>query len=793
MCRRRADTRVRLYACGALAILALIATGRAADRSTIIVGADLVDGSGAALRRANVRMVGDRIVAVGDVKPLAGDTVVDGKELIVAPGFIDIHNHSSSGLAGDPAAETQIAQGITTLVLGPDGDSPWPIGEYLAERRKNPAAVNVAVFVGHATVRRLVMKDDFKRAARADEVARMALLVDQGMREGAAGLSSGLEYEVGGYSDTNELVELAKVVGRYGGVYMSHIRDEADKTFDALKEAIAIGESAHVAVQISHIKLGTVGVWRKAADAIALIEAARKRGVDVTADAYPYNAWQATITVLVPDKRYDYPPSVEKALADVGGAKNVLVVRHAAHPDYEFKTLDAIAAGQQRTAVEQFIQIVKDGGASVVCTSMVDEDIRAFYRQPWVMVGSDGGLANRHPRGAGTFPRVLGRYVRDQQWLRLPDAIRKMTSAPAARLRLEGRGQIEVGAIADVVLFNPKTVIDRSTFTDPAVLSTGIEKVFVGGELVWDAGKPTAARPGRVLMPGHTPVDTDAGPYRLVPDWAKLPPSLQLGEVPGMTIDANGRIFAFHRADPPIVELDAAGNVLKMWGEKMFVWPHGIRVDRNGFLWITDGRARDGIGQQVFKYTRDGQLVMTLGKKGVSGNGPDTFNSPTDVAVAPNGDIFVSDGHVNSRIVKFSKDGTFIKAWGKRGEAPGEFNVPHTIFFDSRGRLFVGDRSNRRIQIFDQDGTFLDQWTQFGSPSGIFIAPDDTLYVVDYNDKMALLVGSAKDGSIRYRSEQVLAEGVAADAQGSIYVGETVVGHIGDMVTGHMIKKLVKR
>ncbi|HMB80898.1 MAG TPA: amidohydrolase family protein [Vicinamibacterales bacterium] len=771
----------------------MIATGRAADRATTIVGAELADGSGAALRRAGVRFVGDRIVAVGDVKPQAGDTVVDGTGLVVAPGFIDIHNHSSTGLATDPAAETQVAQGITTVVVGPDGDSPWPIGEYLTQRRSAPSAVNVVSFVGHATVRRQVMKDDFKRAARADEIARMALLVDQGMREGAVGLSSGLEYEVGGYAETSELVELAKVVARYGGVYMSHIRDEADKTFDALKEAIAIGEGAHVAVQISHIKLGTVGVWRKSADAIALIEAARKRGVDVTADAYPYNAWQSTITVLVPDKRYDDPSSVEKALADVGGAKNVLIVRHAAHPAYEFKTLDAIAADQKRTAVEEFIQIVKDGGATVVCTSMVDEDIRAFYRQPWVMVGSDGGLANRHPRGAGTFPRVLGRYVRDQQWLTLPEAIRKMTSAPAARLRLEGRGQIKAGAIADVVLFNAKTIVDRSTFTDPAVLPTGVEKVFVAGELVWDAGKPVAARPGRVLMSGHTPVDTDAGSYRLVPNWGQLPAGIQLGEVPGMTIDAAGRIFSFNRAEPPIIEFDASGTVLKTWGEKMFVWPHGIRVDRNGFLWITDGRARDGIGQQVFKYTREGQLVMTLGKKGVSGNGPDTFNSPTDVAVAPNGDIFVSDGHVNSRIVKFSKDGTFIKAWGKRGDGPGEFNVPHTIFFDSRGRLLVGDRSNRRIQIFDQDGTFLDQWTQFGSPSGIFIAPDDTLYVVDYNDKMALFVGSAKDGSIRYRSEQVLAEGVAADAQGSIYVGETVIGHLGDTITGHAVKKLVKR
>ena len=477
--------------------LALIATPHAADRATMIVGADLADGSGAALRRANVRFVNDRIVSVGNVTPQPGDIVVDGNGLVVAPGFIDIHNHSAGGLANDPAAETQVAQGITTVVVGPDGDSPWPIGDYLAERRRDPAAVNVAVFVGHATVRQLVMKDDFKRPARADEVARMALLVDQGMREGAAGLSSGLEYEVGGYAETSELIELAEVVARYGGIYMSHIRDEADKSFDALREAIAIGEGAHVAVQISHIKLGTVGVWRKSAEAIALIEAARKRGVDVTADAYPYNAWSSTITVLVPDKRYDYPPSVEKALADVGGAANVLIVRHAAHPEYEFRTLEAVAKDQKKTPVELFIQIVKDGGAGVVCTSMVDEDIRAFYQQPWVMVASDGGIATRHPRGAGTFPRVLGRYVRDQQWLTLPEAVRKMTSAPAARMRLEHRGRIEVGAIADVVLFNAKTVVDRSTFSDPAVLPTGVEKVFVGGELVWDAGKPANARPGK--------------------------------------------------------------------------------------------------------------------------------------------------------------------------------------------------------------------------------------------------------------------------------------------------------
>jgi N-acyl-D-amino-acid deacylase len=485
-----------------VAALALLspATGAQAPRGAwIIVGADVADGTGGGLRHVNVRIVNDRIVYIGSAGPQSGDATIAATGKIVAPGFIDIHNHSAEGLASDPAAETQVAQGITTAVLGPDGGSPWPIGEYLTERRRNPAALNVAAFAGHATIRRVIMGDDFKRPARADEVARMATLLDQAMREGAVGLSSGLEYEVGGYAETSELVELSKVAARHGGVYMSHIRDEADKSFEALREAIEIGRRAGIAVQISHIKLGTVGVWHKAAEAIALIEEARKRGLDITADEYPYNAWSSTITVLVPDKRYDHPPSVEKALADVGGAANVLIVRHAAHPEYEFKTLEAVARDKKMTAVEMFIQIVKDGGAGVVCTSMVDDDMRAFYQRPWVMVASDGGIGMRHPRGAGTFPRVLGKYVRGERWLPLPEAIRKMTSAPADRLKLADRGRIAVGAIADLVIFDAKTVIDRSTFSEPGILPAGIEKVFVGGELVWDGGKPTDARPGKVL------------------------------------------------------------------------------------------------------------------------------------------------------------------------------------------------------------------------------------------------------------------------------------------------------
>ncbi|HEX7252118.1 MAG TPA: amidohydrolase family protein, partial [Thermoanaerobaculia bacterium] len=332
-----------------------------------------------------------------------------------------------------------------------------------------------------------------------EEIEKMAALVDQGMREGAAGLSSGLEYEVGSYSETAELVSLSRAAAQYGGFYMTHIRDEADKTLEALAEAIAIGERAPIPVQISHIKLGTVGVWGKTPEAIGLVEAARARGLDITADCYPYEAWHANIEVLVPNKRYDDPASVARALADVGGASHVTITNCRAHRDYEKRDMEEIARSAGITPVQLFIQIVREGGADVIGHSMTPEDVRAFYTQPWVMVGSDGGIGSEHPRGAGTFPKVLGRYVRENHLFPLPEAIRKMTSLPATRLRLADRGRIAPGFAADLVLFDPASVIDRSTFAEPQMLSRGIRLVVVNGHPVWDDGRPTGARPGRVL------------------------------------------------------------------------------------------------------------------------------------------------------------------------------------------------------------------------------------------------------------------------------------------------------
>ncbi len=490
----------RTRGAGAAAALALLAVRTLSGQGCwAIVGARVADGSGGPLRAASVEICGDTIVRVGRVRPVSGDRVVKGKGFLLAPGFIDIHNHSTSELARDPAAESQVSQGITTLVVGADGESPWPIADYLAARRASPAAVNVAVLVGHATVRERVMGPDYRRAAKPDEVAAMAALVDQGMREGAIGLSSGLEYEVGSYSETSELAALARSAARSGGFYMTHIRDEADKSFEAFAEAVRIGREGGLPVQISHIKLGTVRVWGRAEEAVRLFEQARAAGLDVTADCYPYTAWHANIEVLVPDKKYDDPDSVGRALSDVGGARNVTVTACPAHPDYAGRDLESLAAAQGITAVDLFIRIVKDGGADVIAHAMQERDVEVFYRQPWVMVASDGGIGSSHPRGAGTFPRVLARYVRERKVVSIAEAIRKMTALPARRLKLADRGRIARGMKADLVLFDPGAIVDRSTFEDPGKLSEGIRLVAVNGRPVWENRAATGARPGRVL------------------------------------------------------------------------------------------------------------------------------------------------------------------------------------------------------------------------------------------------------------------------------------------------------
>jgi len=490
---------MKLYTRIACLAFCLLFTGQSMFGSSILIkGAAVIDGTGRKAYRADVRIVGDTVAAIGRLRALRDEEVIDARGLFLAPGFIDIHNHSERGLTETGTAPTQISQGITTIIVGPDGGSPLPVGPYLSSL-DGKVAPNVGSFVGHAALRLAVMKNDYVREATPEEIAKMSALAERAMMEGAYGLSSGLEYDVGFSSSTEELIALAKAVGKFGGIYMTHMRDEEEGLLDAIREAARIGKEAGVPVQISHIKAGNRFVWGKSAEAVALIEGFRAAGQDVTADAYPYTAWASTITVLVPSRRFEDRDEVAKSLDKVGGADKVLITSCEAHPEYEGKNLQEIADGEGVSPIDSFIKIVKDGGAGVVCSSMSEEDVERFYKQPWVMVASDGGIGARHPRGAGTFPKVLGRFVRENKWISLEEAVRKMTSAPARRLGIPDRGGIAKGKKADLVLFDPEEVKDRSTFTEPQLVSEGIVTVFVNGVRTWDEGKVTGALPGQIL------------------------------------------------------------------------------------------------------------------------------------------------------------------------------------------------------------------------------------------------------------------------------------------------------
>ncbi|HSR51324.1 MAG TPA: D-aminoacylase [Acidobacteriota bacterium] len=473
--------------------------GAPQEGRTVIRGALVVDGSGQDPRRVDVAFEQGRITSVGEVEPREGDRVLQVEGKVLAPGFIDLHSHSRRGLLEDPEAPTQVSQGITTLIVGPDGSSPFPLSDYRAQLREAGMSVNVGLLVGHGTLRSLVMGGNFRRPATAEETAAMTALVRLAMRQGALGLSSGLEYDPGFYSETEELVSLAREAAAHGGIYMSHIRDEEEDSAEAIQEAIEIGRRTGAPVQISHIKMGNKNVWGRSGQALELIDQAVQSGVDVAADCYPYNAWASGLAILVPSRQFDDPAEVEAGIERVGGASNVLITRYQEEPSYEFKSLEEIARSHGVSPVELYIEMMKNGGAGIVGRSMQQDDVDAFYRHPRVMVASDGGTDSRHPRMSGTFPRVLGRFVRQRGLLTLQEAVRKMTSLPASRLGLSQRGRIAAGYYADLVLFDRHEVLDRSDFQNPTVLSQGIEEVWVNGVAVWRDGEALPARPGQLL------------------------------------------------------------------------------------------------------------------------------------------------------------------------------------------------------------------------------------------------------------------------------------------------------
>jgi N-acyl-D-amino-acid deacylase len=474
--------------------------------SIIITGGTVVDGAGRPGRAADVRIVGDTIRAVGRLKPEPGERVIDARGMIVAPGFIDTHSHADGGLLETPDAETQIRQGITTSIVGQDGGSHMPLADWFAELEKRHVALNIASFVGHGTIRREVLGPEYKRAATPAELDKMRALTEREMKAGGLGLSSGLEYDPGFYSTTEELIGCAEVASRNGGIYISHVRDEGNDALKSFGELIRIAEAAHMPAQISHIKLDTEPVWGKAGDALKLMADARARGVDISADVYPYLYWQSTIMVLIPSRDWDNRSLWEKGLAEVGGPGHVLLTTYSPDSTWQGKTIAEIAAMTGKDPISVIQQIVhtahdpgKTASESVVVTAMTDRDLDRFIADPHIMFCSDGSLKGTHPRGSGAFPRVLAVYVREKHVLTLEQAIHKMTQLAARRMGFRDRGQIAPGMKADIVVFNAATVRDTATTAQPLSPPEGLPYVMINGTLVLDNNVVTHAHPGAVL------------------------------------------------------------------------------------------------------------------------------------------------------------------------------------------------------------------------------------------------------------------------------------------------------
>jgi N-acyl-D-amino-acid deacylase len=482
----------------------------AAAASVLIVNALVVDGTGAPARPAAVRVRGDRIAEVGVLSPAQGETVVDAKGLILAPGFIDTHSHGDRGLFEHRNALAAVSQGIATIVVGQDGGAPWPLADFFGRLEKEPAALNVASYAGHGRIRRQVMGEDFRRPARPEEVARMRELLEHEMRAGALGLSSGLEYDPGIFSARSEVVDLARVAAAAGGRYISHVRSEDRYFWDAIDEIIAIGREAKLPVQVSHMKLAMRSLWGQADRLLRTLDQARAAGVDITADVYPYLYWQSTLTVLFPERDFENRQTAKLILREISTPDDLLLGRFAPEPSYAGKTLAEIARLRGTDPPATLMDLIREALAyekktgsddveSVIGTSMSEPDLEKLLAWPFTNVCTDGELDGRHPRGFGTYPRVLGRYVRERKVLGLEEAVRKMTSLAAHNVGLRDRGLIRPGAYADLVLFDPATVIDRATTREPQALATGIERVWVNGAVVYEAGKASVLRPGRVL------------------------------------------------------------------------------------------------------------------------------------------------------------------------------------------------------------------------------------------------------------------------------------------------------
>jgi N-acyl-D-amino-acid deacylase len=470
----------------------------------------LIDGTGMPARTASVRLINDRILEIGELKPNNGEQVTEGRGLVLAPGFIDSHSHHDWSLDDQPEAIAALSQGITTIVVGQDGGG--SIMDSLdASLRRQPVAVNVATYTGHTTLRRIAMGGlgGLFRQATPAEVEKMKVLLAEELKKGSLGLGTGLEYESAFYSSRDEVLELAKVTAQHGGRYISHIRSEDTELEDALDEIIQIGREAKIPVQIAHIKVSIKSKWGYSRWVIQELQKARAEGINITADCYPYDFWQSTLKVLFPKRDYANPASAEYAVTSLVDPAGTYLVRFAPKPEYAGQSLTAIAASRQESPATTLLWLLAEAAAyeeahpeasveGVMGKAMSEEDVMNFLAWPHTNICSDGSTEG-HPRGYGAFTRVLGRYVREKRLFSLETAIHKMTGLSAEHTGIQNRGIIAPGFFADLTLFDPETVKDNAAIGNNKALSTGIEMVWVNGKVVYSGGKPAGAFSGRLL------------------------------------------------------------------------------------------------------------------------------------------------------------------------------------------------------------------------------------------------------------------------------------------------------
>jgi N-acyl-D-amino-acid deacylase len=506
------------------------APARGQEHDLLIRNGRVLDGTGNPWYHADVAISGGRIAAVGDLKGARARRIIDAKGLYVAPGFIDVHTHAGRGLATPELSHAQplLAQGITTAVVNPDGGGPVDLVKQQRELRAARPAVNVAQMVPHGSVRGAVtgMED---RAPTPAEMERMKALVRAGMQAGAFGLSSGPYYAPGSYSKTEELIELSRIASEYGGVYSSHIRDEADYNIGvvaAVDEVIRVAREADLPGIVTHIKALGPRVWGYSEALVKRIERAREEGVEVFADQYPYEASGSSITgALIPRwaqvggdtalvRRIDTPSERARLREGIlenldrrGGASRLQFRRHKADPSIEGKTLQQVADARGVHPADLAMELQKAGGADLVSFNMHPDDVATLMRQPWTITASDGDLVPfgegvPHPRSYGTFPRKVRKYVLEEGVVDLPHAIRSMTWLPAAVFGMRDRGILREGAVADVVVFDLERLRDGAAYQKPHQLAEGMVHVLVNGALAVDSGRFTNTRAGVILNRG---------------------------------------------------------------------------------------------------------------------------------------------------------------------------------------------------------------------------------------------------------------------------------------------------